>query len=48
MCSAEGGLWIVPLQICTNLATPDDIVTIESTGLNKVSKTSFHLTSTCL
>jgi len=45
--NAVGGLWIVPLEISATSSAPDDIITIESIGLNKAAQTSFHLTSTC-
>ena len=47
ICNAAGGLWILPLKISANSSAPDDIITIESIGLDEIAQTSFHLTSTC-
>ncbi|XP_078698604.1 cilia- and flagella-associated protein 47-like isoform X8 [Branchiostoma floridae x Branchiostoma belcheri] len=43
--SATGGVWRFPIRLCATEPTPDDIITIESVGLNKESAVAFRLTS---
>ena len=42
---ASGGRWSFPLEFSASEPEPDDVICIEAAGLNKLSTTSFYLSS---
>jgi len=42
---ASGGRWSFPLEFSASEPEPDDVIYIEAAGLNKLSTTSFYLSS---
>jgi len=42
---ANGGRWSFPLEFSASEPEPDDVIYIEAVGLNKLSTTSFYLSS---
>jgi hypothetical protein len=43
--SQSGGIWKFPFRFLASDPAPDDVITIESQGLNKPSSVAFRLTS---
>ena len=43
--AATGGVWRYPVRFTSTEPTVDDVITIESIGLNKEASVGFRLTS---